>query len=289
MIDGFVLAEGEKTLLEIVKRIQDDKSLEKIPGLWLSQSPPSEFVKVEPTRPLSALPLPTYSEFKIRLQASRIFFLELCRGCIARCDFCMDRLMWQGFRLGSPEMVAEQIANLHREYGGQYFSFVDFLVNAHIPSLEKLCDCIIEKGISASFTASCRVNPKMTDSLYRKMKNAGFTFLFYGIESGSDTVLQAMNKGITIDEVERCLRMTREAGIDTGMFLIVGHPAETEIEFQETMDFLSRNKDIISRVEAVNVCALHKISVLTQNARKYGVCNPENSGGWFSEMGIPSK
>ena len=81
--------------------------------------------------------------------------------------------------------------------------------------------------------------------------------------------------------------LTNDPGsrIETGIFLIVGHPVETETEFQETLDFLSRNRDIISRVEAVNVCALHKISVLTQNARKYGVCNPENSGGWFSENG----
>ena len=286
-IDGFAVGEGENTLLEIVGRVQANESLEGIPGFWLSRTPLSDFQPVEQVASISSLALPTYREFKIALQSGRTetFFIEMSRGCIGKCDFCNDRQMWPGFRMGSPEDVVRQMKTIYKDFGVKNFYVVDPLINAHIPTLERLCDLIIESGMPASMGAAARVNPKMTLEIYQKMKKAGFHYISYGLESGSNKVLGAMRKGINTEWASQCLRLTREAGIDTGVFLIVGHPAEGEAEFQETLDFLTRNRDFITTIESVNLCDLHECSDLTLRAHEYGIRDPEHRIEWSSDHG----
>jgi len=285
IVDGFVIGEGEHTVVEIAKRVRDGQPLDGVPGFWPAGSSIEGYRSVEQAVPLSSLELPTYDEFKIALQPGRTFFLELTRGCTGRCDFCNDRQMWPGFRSRSPDEVVAQMKRLIRKHGARHFSFVDTFVNARVSVLRDFCRQVIAEGISTDLSAAAKISHQMDPETYREMQRAGFKSLSYGIESGSDTVLQAMGKGFTAAEAEQFLGMTRDAGIHTGVFLMVGHPAEGEKEFQETLDFLRRNREVIFTVEAVNMCQFIEGTDLFERANRYGVMDPLNPPAWKSDNG----
>ncbi len=176
--------------------------------------------------------------------------LQFSRGCIRKCNFCSERLLYQGFRCRQPDNLIEEIKYFQAR-GIKYFIFFDSMLNADLKNLEELCDKIIANFGSINWEAQMAVR-KMPERLLKKIKQSGCYNLFVGLESGSDATLKRMNKGFSSKEAEDFFKALKNAGLFFGISLIIGYPGEARKDFQEGLDFVLRNKALIPKIEQIN-------------------------------------
>jgi hypothetical protein len=139
--------------------------------------------------------------------------------------------------------MVDELQALSKKYNTKYFTFSDEAMSPH--SLNDVSELMIERGFEISSLALLKFEKIMDENLFQKMKQAGFTFLMFGLESANDRILALIDKG-TCKEVEQdVLKRSHEAGIWNHSFLFFGFPTETRDEAQETIDFLMDNLDSV--------------------------------------------
>jgi radical SAM superfamily enzyme YgiQ (UPF0313 family) len=173
------------------------------------------------------------------------------RGCIRKCKFCTERLLYQQFKVAAVDTVICQIKK-HLNEGREYFIFHDSMINSDLHALELLLDSIIEKFGKIQWEAQLGIRKDMENDLFRKIKMSGCYNLFVGLESGSDSTLTIMNKGYKAVEAERFFMKLNENQLNFGISMITGFPGETEEAFMDSIDFVIKNKKIIPKIEQVN-------------------------------------
>ena len=121
--------------------------------------------------------------------------------------------------------------------------------------------------------------------ILNKMKEAGFVEVQWGVESGSDKVLKAMDKEwmFTIDEAQQVIRDSYASGIKTCMFCMVGYPTEEEDDFQQTYDFIDRNAEYLDMVKSVNSLHIITDTPVHHKAIDFGVSLPEENYHFFGK------
>ncbi|MFH2137407.1 MAG: radical SAM protein [Candidatus Omnitrophota bacterium] len=182
---------------------------------------------------------------------TRTVSLLFSRGCIRGCRFCSERLLTKRFKSRSVDNLIHEI-EFHKDNRVKVFVFHDSMLNADLNKLEQLCDAVIEKFGSIPWEAQIGVRADMPENLMTKMKQSGCYNLFIGLESGSNRILQKMNKGFSPEEAAEFFRKLKSAGLFFGVSLMVGFPEESEEESQESLDFLIKHKDIIPKIEQIN-------------------------------------
>lgn len=162
------------------------------------------------------------------------------RGCPAKCTFCFETVMWQRFRLRSVENVIEEIQLRLRTYGQPLsFRFNDSLLNGDLAWLERFADAVLDAGLKMKWHGNARIHPCMTPRLLEKLAAAGLTGLLFGVESGSQKILNRMKKGVHASIIPRVLQDAHRAGIWTHAFLILDFPGEGDAELIETLDLVA--------------------------------------------------
>ncbi len=237
LVDLLVVGEGERPL-------RDYLSGRRITG---------KISKFEQVESLSELAFPEYPGLDFSLYPRKDALpIQFSRGCIRKCDFCSERLLYKGFRSREIESVIDEI-RYHKENNQiNYFVFFDSLINGDLVKLEILCDEIINNFGLVNWEAQIAVRDDMREEIFAKMKRSGCYNLFVGLESGSDRTLKRMNKGFTAEQAAGFLKKLKSAGFFFGISMIIGYPGETERDFRESLDFIIQNKDIIPKIEQVN-------------------------------------
>ncbi|KKL20409.1 hypothetical protein LCGC14_2455750 [marine sediment metagenome] len=160
------------------------------------------------------------------------------RGCPYQCTFCNTPLFWgKKIRYRDPEKVIGEVKHLHEKYGINEIFFQDDTFNLNHKWAFEIFDGLINSGLSQEmlFKIDCRVNETLlTKEFLDKAYKAGVWNIFYGIESGSQMMLDRMKKGITVSEIKRAIKMTHDSGIQTQCSFIVGMPGETMKTLIET-------------------------------------------------------
>lgn len=281
-IDGFVVGEGERIILNLLNNINDKFALNSIKGFLPSTAQANDFVKEEPLPKDELSGFPKFSpDYIASVPRPTKRLIATSRGCVNHCDFCYDRKAWQRFRLREiSDIVDEMKYNINIHSLNDFF-LVDSATNASPEYLSKLCDNIISEGINVTIGTSIMVHEKMDEALYAKMFGAGFRRLFFGIESGSKKVLASMGKRGGAEGAAMNLLWSKQAGIENFVFIIVGHPSEGEFEFEETVQFLKENMSNIDRIEMVNTCFILQETSLAEKMAESGICIPN---GW-AEIG----
>ncbi len=274
--DILVIGEGEKTTLNILNLIKRGRKIKNGPGVLLGKYyKHKEIFNPKPIEDLGSIPFPRYSEFNFHAynpgEDYKPLPLILSRGCIGRCTYCIDCIMWPGFRYRLPENVFAEI-KYHIEVNRiSAFEFNDLTCNGNLRQLSELCNLIIGAGLKFNWVSYAIVRADMDELLFLKLKQSGCHTLIYGLESGSDNVLRRMRKIYTVQDAERIIRLTAQAGICTNINIIAGFPGETEGDFHQTMDFILRNRDYINAVTNVSACTLFPESEIGRLRNKYGV------------------
>jgi anaerobic magnesium-protoporphyrin IX monomethyl ester cyclase len=249
-IEVCVIGEGEATLLELLRRWGNGLKLDGCKGIVHKRE--SGLAVVEPLRqqlPYSSIPFPDYSDFDLsQYTDSNALPVMMSRGCVARCAFCSETRFWLKYRFDDAERTFQQISLLIKKFKIHKFYFNDSLINGNFEMLSKLADLIIESGLKFNWVGQARVDQRMTSELLVRLAASGCTFLSYGFESGSQKVVDLMDKRAKVETAKTVLRATHDAGIVAGLNILVGFPGEEESDFEQTMNFVQNNLPYISEV-----------------------------------------
>jgi radical SAM superfamily enzyme YgiQ (UPF0313 family) len=243
-LDVVVRKEGEETLLELVRRVEAGESFHDVAGTTCRRD--GEIVK-NPDRPyienLDALPFPALHLWPIeslRQFGEVIFPLTTSRGCVYWCNFCTAvRMFGRRYRMRSPKNVADELESLHKNFGAEHFTFYDDAFTVDQSRTEEICSEILNRKLKIRWNCETRVD-MVTKDLLRKMKQAGCTDVWFGVESGSQRVINAMDKGILIEQTERAFKWAKEVGLMTVANVILGFPTETKETAWETIKLVEK-------------------------------------------------
>jgi anaerobic magnesium-protoporphyrin IX monomethyl ester cyclase len=243
-LDIVVRKEGENTMLELVERVAAGKDYYDVLGTTCRKD--GKIVK-NPDRAyienLDDLPFPARHLWPIEcLQkyGTARFHLVTSRGCVNWCNFCTEvRMDGRKYRARSPKNVVDELEFLHKTYGAEYFAFLDdaFTVDKHRAA--EICEEIKNRKLKIKWSCETRVD-MVTKELLLKMKEAGCVAVWFGIESGSQPVLNAMGKGISLAQTIRAFKWAKEAGLKPNPNVILGFPGETKKTAWETIKFVKR-------------------------------------------------
>ncbi len=255
--DYGVLGEGERPLLNLMQNLKalHPSSVHEIHGLVFRDH--HQIRLTEKGTPLTSdelneLPFPAYHKYlgndKRALAGKNAeYCLMGTRGCPYRCSFCMQVLGRQ-VRRRSPENIVREIETAINRYGAHTFRFEDELLVTNNRYARTLLELMISSGASKKirWSAHTRANG-ITSDIVALAKKAGCFLLSMGVESGDDDVLRRIQKGITVDQVRKAAKTIKKHGITLGTYFIIGHPHESHVTAQRTVDLAAElNSDTIA-------------------------------------------
>jgi hypothetical protein len=243
-VDYVVSGEGERPLLQILSGAPD---LETTPGvicLGRGQTAATPAVFEEN---LDLLGEADYSDADLRAYYSPLPVLPIftSRGCYwRRCAFCAHyKSAGQTYRRRSIPNVIQELKR-HADNGISHFCLIDEMIApAHF---SELADAILQAGLKIHYYAMTKPVRQFSPELLDKMHRSGCRYLLWGVESGSQRILDLMDKGTRVPDIETVLDAAAHAGIKNHVFVMFGFPTETKWEMQATLDLLTRHKPAIA-------------------------------------------
>jgi len=272
-VDAVVVGEGELTLIDLLDRFKNKSNLEDCKGTVFIRNSVINNGPGTMVNNLDELPFPDFSDFSLDKYSNKLgktLPILGSRGCIHKCVFCDDTLIWKKYRFRSAGNIFKEMS-LRKAQGVSSLEFNDLLINGDYGQLNELCDLLIGSKPGISWGASASVDKHLDFQMLKKLKSAGCSYLNYGIESASPKVLKDMNKGFSIEEALRVIQDSYKARIKACTNWIVGFPTETDTDFQETLSFVRNKYKLIKDGLMVNSFMIKDHSLLHSNLDKYGI------------------
>jgi len=285
--DIIVIGEGERTLLNVLSRLEAGESLSSCEGVAIVQDGKWVFKGMAPaTMNLDDLPFPDFSIYDLKSYTDRkVFPLQISRGCVMQCVFCTDTKFWSPYRFRSAENVIAEMEAIRQKYRNRAFGFNDSVINGNLPNLLRLCDLMIQRKLNVSWGGNFRVDKRIDKEMLKKIRDAGCRYFIIGIESASNKILGLMRKGFTIEEAEQFIRQCGQVGIEVVANWVVGFPDETEEDFMKTVKFIMRHAGLIKR-NTFSTLTINQFSYLAKHKEEFGVIlNGYHFGLWRSVDG----
>lgn len=238
-----IVGEGEKSFVRLLDYLGEGKDPEGLPGVItkdgrLPKSEDREYLSLE--RPFDAQldRLLDYAPYRAR----GAYPIQTKRGCVHRCVYCSYPVLeGRWYRRRKVEDVVDEIeVTSERIGGGITFEFVDSTFNDPPGHAEAICREIIRRGMHVNLR-TMGINPaNVTDQLLTLMKEAGFAQIDSTPDSASPSVLKAMGKNFSLEQLQRSARIITEHNMPTMWFFIFGGPGETSRTVAETFDFVDQ-------------------------------------------------
>jgi anaerobic magnesium-protoporphyrin IX monomethyl ester cyclase len=163
------------------------------------------------------------------------------RGCPFGCNWCAKPIFGRRYVQRSPDRVAEEMRRLKHEFGVEHVWFADDIFGLTPRWISQFADAVARRNARIPFMIQCRadlVRPAVAASLVA----AGCEEVWIGVESGSQSILDAMEKGTTVDEVRSATRALKAAGVRVGWFLQLGYPSESWDDLLLTRDLVRQER-----------------------------------------------
>lgn len=246
-VDVVSRGEGEQTLLELAQNVSNPKPLNRIEGITFrnNDGQPIRTANRPFIQQLDKLPHPAFKYFpleKYRLFGRKMLPIITSRGCPSQCSFCTTaRMLGKGFRARSPNNVVDELEWLRDVHGADAFTFYDDTFTLDRKRALKICEEIKNREISLPWDCQTRVTT-VSKEILTKMREANCQQVFFGVESGCQTILDSVKKGTTVDQNKRAIRLAKDAGLFVAVSVIVGYPGETKEMLQETIDLIRKTE-----------------------------------------------
>jgi len=249
-VDYIVFGEGEITFTELVKSLDRykgnelDDALKDIGGIgWKEQG--SGLNHINKSRKavanLDELSLPAHDlidldKYTVVLaNDAKVASIQTSRGCPSKCTFCDIRLT--RYRYRSAENILTEINQL-KARGISEFFIIDDTFTINRKRVFELCNLLIDKNVNIKFKISSRID-RVDLEMLTILKKAGCYRIHYGVETGSQRLLDYLEKEITLDQIKNAVNDTKKAGIEIFAYMMVGIPTETEDDINKSIDLVA--------------------------------------------------
>ena len=243
-----VIGEGEQTMLELVNQIENRGVLSQIKGIAYKDKDTGQIKRTAPRgliEDLDELPPPSrdlfdnysYKKYYSGKFGYKTTAIMTSRGCPFACDFCSKPVFGDEFRARSASKVVDEVEEVI-SLGYNRIWFADDCFTLNRLRLVEVCDEIIKRGLKIGWECLSRVDT-LDAHTADKMKQAGCVRMFFGIESGNDSILRIMKKQITTKQAYIATQLCKKKGIKAGAFFILGYPGENDKTILETVKFAS--------------------------------------------------
>ena len=245
--DIIVFGEGEETMLELVKHFHftPNNDLTQINGIAYLK----EKTKKNPDRALrkdiNELPFPnrkkidlnSYFEVWKDRHGHSVISLSTMRGCPYTCKWCSRAVYGGTYRRRSAVKVVDEIQSLQKNYNFDMIWFVDDVFTINHKWLKEFVSELEKRKVKITYEIITRAD-RMNEDIIQLLKKSGCFRIWIGAESGSQRVIDAMDRRVDVNQVREMIRLTQKHGIQAGTFIMVGYPGETYEDIKETIHHL---------------------------------------------------
>ncbi len=245
-VDFVVKGEGEIIFKNLIQALENNSAdFSGINGLvWKKGKELVSNKNEKMIDDLDPLPFPARHLFSLdkyhpsaQIRGRRVFHIVTSRGCPYRCGFCScHETFGRTYRFMSAKRVIAEIKYLADTYRMDSIHFYDDTFTIHKARTLELCEAMIRNKVALPWACFTRVDV-IDRELLRKMRKAGCYQIFYGVESGSQRLLDLISKGITLEQLRFAFKATKEEGIEALGSFIIGLPTETRQESLQTINF----------------------------------------------------
>jgi anaerobic magnesium-protoporphyrin IX monomethyl ester cyclase len=284
-IDFGVAGEGERALVGLANALANGTPFDAVPNLhWFEGEPGAKTVRKSPLPPdvpdLNEFPSPDFRgiTFDHYLSPARIANLQTSRGCYyGKCTFCGDGFR-RNFRLRAPDKIYDDVKKIHVDCGVDHFLFWDSLAP---PKTLKHVALNIKKNNDRIwwFAETKFEKPYTNPELMKTLGEGGCRFLQFGFESGSQRVLDLIDKGNDIERVDVILGLMKQNRIHAGVSWFIGFPTATPQEDLATYDFVATREDRIVMSVYAGTFMLGRDTLVYANPERYGIKIVEKDDG----------
>lgn len=252
--DYIVIGEGEESMAELVQGLTlnpssgegDFKSIHGIAFLQnnlLVQTPEREKIKN-----LDVLPLPDRGKINLHLyldawkkyHGKNAISVSTMRGCPYTCKWCSRAVYGLSYRRRSAEKVVEEMTLIKKVYNPDSLWFVDDVFTISHKWLTTFRDELKKQNISIPYECITRAD-RMNEEVIAMLKETGCFRVWIGAESGSQKVIDLMDRRVDVNQVRAMIQLTKQHGIEAGTFIMLGYPGETEEDIEETIQHLKES------------------------------------------------
>ncbi len=245
--DVIVIGEGEITTTEVIETVLRGGDLSDVAGVAFRREDGS-VIRTSP-RPLlkqiDSLPMPKrdaidlqrYLDVWRRHHGAGAVSISTMRGCPFTCRWCSRAVYGETYRRRSPTLVVDEMEMIRDRWNPELIWFVDDVFTINATWTEGFAGQIQERRVRMPYeciTRADRLDERSADLL----AESGACRVWIGAESGSQRILDAMDRRVTVEQVQRSIRLCRERGIETGTFIMLGYPGETEEDILMTIEHL---------------------------------------------------
>jgi len=248
-VDIVVRGEGEQTMLELVKTLENGEGLNsQVLGVTYREK---DHVRSSPARPfisnLDSLPFPAFHLLPIAKYRPHPPYgrqlpsipIVTSRGCPYRCIYCSKSVFGGKYRANSPMYIADEIEYLIKKFNVREITFYDDVFTLDKKRVFAICEELERRRIEIPWTCETRVN-LVNEELVKKMKKAGCYMIAYGVESGDQEILNNLKKDITLEQATRAFELTHKIGLQTIAYFMIGSLGETPETIEETIKFAKK-------------------------------------------------
>jgi anaerobic magnesium-protoporphyrin IX monomethyl ester cyclase len=247
VFDVVAVGEGEQTMPELVQCVAEHKPMSGVNGLVYRDG--DQTVHTAPrafVADLDNLPFPTRNRFDN--DAYKKYYRKnfhytttsmiTSRGCPFNCDFCSRPIFGTDMRTRSVSNIVDEVEQI-ADLGYDRVWFADDCFTLNNKHLTAVCEELAGRHLDVGWECLSRVDTMNAD-VAAAMKRSGCIRVFFGIESGNDSVLGIMNKRITTEQAQHAVTTAKAAGLKVGAFFIVGYPGESDKTVLDTIRFASK-------------------------------------------------
>jgi radical SAM superfamily enzyme YgiQ (UPF0313 family) len=242
--DVLVIGEGEETMFELVQTFQQQQSLSSIEGIAFLDEHGKEIRTQErkkrkdvdgfPMPDREAINLQQYIDVWKKHHGSGMISVSTQRGCPYTCKWCSTAVYGQSYRRRSPAKVVEELQHLVQQYDCNTFWFVDDVFTVSHRWLKEFAELVKQKNLDIRYECISRAD-RMDEQVITWLKESGCFKIWIGAESGSQKIIDAMDRRVEVQQVRNIIRQTQAAGIEAGTFIMLGYPGEDKSDIEETI------------------------------------------------------
>lgn len=245
--DFVIVGEGEQTLSELMDHLsgRNRTPLEQIQGLIFrgpggapARTGARMVLKELDTLPLPARDLVDLSRYRSIWRKRHGYFslnVATTRGCPYHCNWCAKPIWGQRYNVRSPENVIEELRLIQQEHHPDHIWFADDIFGLKPGWVERFADLVESEAVNLPFKCLSRADLLLRNGTVEALHRAHCQIVWIGAESGSQKILDAMEKGIRVEQVYEAARRLRAIGIQVGFFLQFGYPGETRQDIELTL------------------------------------------------------